>query len=159
MQIGLMSDSHDNMDALERAVKFFNDQKVTHVLHAGDLISPFTSRKLSLLKMPLTIVFGNNDGEKQGLRNVFSGKIFDPPHQLKIGNKIILMLHDPVQLNAFKDSGHFDLILYGHTHEIEITHNNHTLVVNPGESGGWLTGKSTVAIWDTELNDVVIHEI
>lgn len=135
MEIGLMSDSHDNMDALQKAVDFFNERNVGHVLHAGDLIAPFTARKLNLLKMPLTIIFGNNDGEKLGLRKVFEGKIFEPPHQLAVADKRVLMLHDPAQLGALRDSGHYDLILFGHTHEVEISPGT-TLVVNPGECGG-----------------------
>jgi len=156
MEIGLMSDSHDNMDALQKAVDLFNEKVVGAVLHAGDLVAPFTARKLNLLKMPLTITFGNNDGEKFGLSKVFMGKIFEPPHQLIVADKRVLMLHDPVQLGALRDSGHFDLILYGHTHEVEVSPGR-TTVVNPGECGGWLTGKCTVAIWDTDTGEVTIH--
>jgi putative phosphoesterase len=158
MKIGLMSDSHDNMDALQKAVDLFNNRNVVAVLHAGDLVAPFTACKLNLLNMPLTITFGNNDGEKIGLRKVFSGKIFEPPHQVMVADKRVLMLHDPVQLSAFRDSGHFDLILYGHTHEVEVS-SGKTMVVNPGECGGWLNGKCTVAIWDTESGKVAIHDI
>ena len=158
MEIGLMADSHDNMHALQRAVDFFNERNVGAVLHAGDLVAPFTARKLNLLKMPLTITFGNNDGEKFGLCKVFAGKIFEPPHQLCVADKQVLMLHDPVQLGAFRDSGHFDLILYGHTHEVEVRYGS-TIVVNPGECGGWLSDKCTVAVWDTDSGEVMIHEV
>jgi len=157
MKVGLMSDSHDNMDALQKAVDFFNEENVGAVLHAGDLVAPFTARKLNLLKMPLTITFGNNDGERFGLRKVFAGKIFEPPHQLFVADKRVLMLHDPAQVGALRDSGHFDFILYGHTHEVEVSHGT-TLVVNPGECGGWLNGKCTVAVWDTESGKVTIHD-
>jgi predicted phosphodiesterase len=39
--IGIISDSHDNMDAIRRAVEFFNKKEVKAVLHAGDLVSPY----------------------------------------------------------------------------------------------------------------------
>ena len=155
MEIGLMSDSHDNMDALQKAVVLFNEKDVGAVLHAGDLVAPFTARKLNLLKMPLTITFGNNDGEKFGLSKVFMGKIFEPPHQLFVADKRVLMLHDPVQLGALRDSGHFDLIVYGHTHEVDVKQEK-TTVINPGECCGWLHGKRTVAIWDIDSDDVDI---
>jgi uncharacterized protein len=40
--IGLISDSHDNLNAIRKAVEFFNRKEVKAVLHAGDLVSPFT---------------------------------------------------------------------------------------------------------------------
>jgi predicted phosphodiesterase len=39
-------------------------------------------------------------------------------------------------------------VVYGHTHKPDVRKNNGVLVVNPGETGGWLTGKSTVALLD-----------
>lgn len=41
MRIGILSDTHDNLPAIKRAVDFFNQQKVQFVLHAGDFIAPF----------------------------------------------------------------------------------------------------------------------
>jgi len=158
MIVALMSDSHDNMDALARAVAYCNAKKVDAVLHAGDLVAPFVSRELGKLQAPLTIVFGNNDGERHGLRGVFEGQIFEPPHEIMLGGKKVLMLHDPIILDTLRESKKYDLILYGHLHQVEVT-KTPTLVVNPGEIGGWLTGKSTLALWDTETNDVEIVEV
>ena len=158
MKVALMSDSHDNLDALQRAVDYCNNQKVDAVLHAGDLVAPFVKRVLKNLNAPLTIVFGNNDGERNGLRQVFRDIIFEPPHELTIDDRKVLMLHDPILLNVLKETDMYDLVLYGHLHEIEISKNKN-LIVNPGEIGGWLTGKSTIAVWDTKLNDAQILTI
>ncbi len=158
MKVALMSDSHDNLDALQRAVDYCNNQKVDAVLHAGDLVAPFVKRVLKNLNAPLTIVFGNNDGERNGLRQVFRDIIFEPPHELTIDDRKVLMLHDPILLNVLKETDMYDLVLYGHLHEIEISKNKN-LIVNPGEIGGWLTGKSTIAVWDTKLNDAQIVTI
>jgi len=40
--IGIMSDSHDHMEAIRAAVEVFNQAGVKLVVHAGDLIAPFT---------------------------------------------------------------------------------------------------------------------
>jgi putative phosphoesterase len=69
--IGIMSDSHDNLEAIAKAVEFFNQQKVSLVLHAGDIISPFTTKEFKKLQAPLKLVYGNNDGEKKGLEIAF----------------------------------------------------------------------------------------
>ncbi|MBD3383475.1 YfcE family phosphodiesterase [candidate division KSB1 bacterium] len=153
MNVVLMSDSHDNLPMLHKAVEFCNDQHVGHVLHAGDLVAPFVTRALDKLKAPLTIVYGNNDGERKGLEKAFSDKIFEPPYELELDGRSVIMLHDPVVLDALVQSGRYDLILYGHLHEIDIRPGP-PIVVNPGELSGWLSGKSTMATWDTETDEI-----
>jgi putative phosphoesterase len=158
MLIGIMSDSHDNLPALAKAVAYYNEKAVAAVLHAGDLISPFTAREMDKLTMPATITFGNNDGEKLGLRRVYGDRIHRPPYELTLDGRSVVMLHEPDNLDAVAASGHFDLVVYGHTHEIDVR-SQPGLVVNPGECGGWVTGKSTVAVWDTSTDKIDIVEL
>lgn len=54
MKIGILSDSHDNMPKLARAVELFNEEKVELVLHAGDLVSPITANELIRLFVVLS---------------------------------------------------------------------------------------------------------
>ena len=61
------------------------------------------------------------------------------------------MLHESDAVDALADSGHYDVIIYGHTHQVDIRADK-TLVINPGETGGWTTGRSTVVVLD--LNDM-----
>ncbi|MEM1767624.1 MAG: YfcE family phosphodiesterase, partial [Candidatus Bathyarchaeia archaeon] len=65
MLIGLMSDTHDNLPMVEKAVSLLNDRKVELVLHAGDYVAPFVIPKLRELKAKVIGVFGNNDGDKE----------------------------------------------------------------------------------------------
>ena len=155
MKIGIMSDSHDNMPAIAKAVGFYNDVGVSLVIHAGDLIAPFVAKPLSELEMDLVAVFGNNDGELLGLARAFQGKIHRAPYALKHAGKEILVLHEPDNLEALTASGHYDAIVYGHTHDVDIR-KGRTLVINPGECGGWLRGRRTVALWDVPSGDVEV---
>jgi predicted phosphodiesterase len=50
----------------------------------------------------------------------------------------------------------YDLIIYGHTHKPDIRRERRTLAINPGETGGWLTGKSTVALFDPATREAEI---
>jgi len=68
MLIGLISDTHDNLPMIEKAVKKLNEENVALVLHAGDYISPFVIPKFKTLNAPLIGVFGNNDGDHEFLR-------------------------------------------------------------------------------------------
>jgi putative phosphoesterase len=149
MLIGVISDTHDNMTALKKAIDLFNEREVELVLHAGDYIAPFTAREFRRLKCNLVGVFGNNDGEKFGLANNFSsfGELYDGIHQIEINGKKIALTHYPEIAETLADSGAYDVVIYGHTHLADIRGPN-PLVVNPGECGGWLEGKSTIAILD-----------
>jgi putative phosphoesterase len=158
MRIGILSDSHDNMPAIAKAVSIFNDAEVYHVLHAGDLVAPFVSIPLKTLNMEFTAVFGNNDGERIGLSNVFKGHIHRAPYSLEIGGKNILLMHEPDNLDALVASGQFDAIVYGHTHESDVRKGK-TVVINPGEACGWLKGDRTIAIWDLTSGDVEIMPV
>ncbi len=162
--IGIISDSHDNMNALRKAVEFFNERGVKAVLHAGDLISPFTARAFKELKPQLYFVFGNNDGDKVTLTKKFeeigavSGGNFG---DLTIDGLHIALLHgtNEVLVKALAKSGEFDVVVRGHTHKPGVKILEGVTVINPGESSGVLSGKSTVAILDIANLNVEITQL
>ena len=160
MKLGVMSDSHENMQMIAKAVELFNNEKVHCVLHAGDIISPITAKEFKKLEARLIAVFGNNDGEKFFLREKLKGigEIHERKWEGEISGKKILLIHAPDMLDALEKSGAYDIIIYGHTHE-PVIRKGRTLVVNPGECGGWLTGKATVAILDTERMSAEIRTL
>lgn len=151
MLIGIISDTHDNMPQIKRAVDLFKERKVEHVVHAGDFTSPFTFRILRDLTCGFTGIFGNNDGDKLLLQKVSEGRVFNQPHIFELEGRKIAVIHEHHIADALADSGHYDLVIYGHTHKPEIRKVKNTLVINPGEAGSWLYGKSTVAIADLSL--------
>ena len=161
MKIGLMSDTHDNLDAAEAAVEFFNSEGVEHVLHAGDLISPFTAVKFEDLDAEFHYVWGNNDGDRRHVRSSLESFGVEPAdfQSVKIDGRRIALLHGTDQeiVDALAESPKYDAVVRGHTHEEEI--NEDPLVVNPGASSGYLSGRRTVAILETETMEVEIREI
>ncbi len=62
-------------------------------------------------------------------------------------------------IDALAESGKFDIILSGHTHNMVNRKENGVLIINPGELCGYLTNKSTFAIIDTETMNAEIIEI
>jgi predicted phosphodiesterase len=48
MLIGLISDTHDNLPMIEKAVKKLNEENVALVLHAGDYVLPSLSQNSKL---------------------------------------------------------------------------------------------------------------
>jgi len=155
MLIGIMSDTHDDIVQTQKAVATFNQKKVDHVLHAGDIISPFMIDTLKELKAPLTGVFGNNDGDRALLERksglLPSMKISGTFARIDLGGMSIGLVHgnDRELLETLAACGSLDLLVYGHTHRPEIRREGALLIVNPGEVYGHLTGRSTVALVDT----------
>ena len=151
MKIGIMSDSHDNIAKIVKAVEVFNTQGVECVFHAGDIISPFTAIQFKELKSKLVVIFGNNDGEKTFLYERFKpiADIYKNFFGSIDGDKVKLaMFHEPEEIDFLRDTSGFDLIIYGHTHKVDIRKGK-VMVVNPGETCGYLSGKATVAVLDT----------
>lgn len=153
MRIGILSDSHDNLGAITKAVGYFNDAEVDLVIHAGDLISPFVSIPLKALKSDFIAVYGNNDGEILGLHHALKGRIYRAPHLITAAGLKVMILHEPDHLELLAKSGAFDAIIYGHTHQVDIREGK-TLIINPGECGGWVKGRRTIALWETEKRQV-----
>jgi uncharacterized protein len=155
MLIGAISDSHDNLSQIEKAVQMLNDHKVGLVLHAGDYVSPFTIANFKKLNCSLIGVFGNNDGDHQLLTKRFNETtnctIHDRFTQVTVEGFRIGLLHgDQAELlNALVDSGYFNVIVHGHSHNKSIQQKGKTLVINPGELCGYLTGKASFALLDT----------
>ncbi len=148
MLIGIISDTHDNMPQIKKAVDLFNEKGVEHVIHAGDFTSAFTFRVLKSLNCGFTGVFGNNDGDKLFLQKMSEGRVFQQPHIFELGGRKIVIIHEHHIADALAESGRFDVVIYGHTHKPDARKVVNTLVINPGEAGSWLYGKSTVALAD-----------
>jgi len=154
MIIGAMSDTHDRLDAVDKAINFFNSQEVTDVLHAGDLVSPFVVPLFSKLKAKLHFVWGNNEGDHDFAKMRFADIGITPLGHfaaLRMGGKKIALLHGIHEeiVNSLVESGCYDLVVRGHNHKAEIIEGA-TLVVNPGEVCGYLTGRQTVALIDLQ---------
>jgi len=154
LQIGIISDSHDCLPRITDAIDRLNSEPIELVLHAGDYSAPFVPRQYKALKCHMVGVFGNNDAERVKLGERFAeighetrGRFAE----VRAGNLRIAVIHgdESELLRSLIGSGGYDVVVYGHTHEAEVNQEGHTLVINPGEICGYLTGKSTYAILDT----------
>lgn len=161
MKLGIISDTHENMPKIRKAVELFNREEVEAVLHGGDIISPITAKEFSELKAPFIGVFGNNDGDKLFLTERFKeiGKIHYKRYEGEFGGRTLLLIHEPDMLDALALSGVYDIIVYGHTHRSEVSRRGDTLVINPGEGCGWITGRATAVLLDTETMKAEMVEL
>ncbi len=151
--IGIIADSHDNVPSIRHAVRLFQQAECHLVIHAGDIIAPFSAKSLADLTCPVKAVFGNCDGEKEGLKKAFRslGDIKEAPFVFTLDELKILITHLDTPVKSYAESGLYDVIIFGHTHRPEIIQEQKTLLINPGEAGGWVTGKSTIALLDPQM--------
>jgi putative phosphoesterase len=160
MLIGVISDTHDNLPLIERAVARCNEHKAGFVIHAGDYVAPFAIKPLEQLKCPWIGVFGNNDGEKPGLTKESRGRIQPAPFELNLDGKKVVVVHDLAAFDRKELVGKgAQLIVHGHSHEAVVEMHAGVLFVNPGEIGAWLTGRSTLVMVETQTMEATIEEI
>jgi len=160
MKLGVIADTHENMPKIASAVELFNREEVDLVLHAGDFISPITADEFGKLNARLIGVFGNNDGETTFLLERYAdiGELHVEPHEMEAGGRNIVLMHRPGCVDALAASGMYDLIVYGHTHRIDLREGP-CVVLNPGEACGWITGRCTAALVDVESMNVEIVDL
>jgi putative phosphoesterase len=156
MKLGIIADTHDHVANIRKAVRVFNREQVGLVLHAGDFVAPFAVAPLADLDCSVLAVFGNNDGERLGLAARFEslGKVHPNLATTELADRRLAAVHYPELAEPLARSGDFDLVVYGHTHEIDERREG-ALLLNPGEAGGWLTGRATVAV--VELSDLSVR--
>lgn len=169
MLVGVISDSHDNLQLLKRVLTELLSHRVQLIFHLGDFISPFTVRLIREIigEIPLIGIKGNNDGDIYQILQLFTQYKWTfkaEPSIININDRRILIVHgygsieDTVKLiNAWALSLDVDVILYGHTHRVDLRKNNKKLILNPGEICGYITGKSSYAILDLKNIEAEVY--
>ena len=157
MKIGLMADSHDRIPAIAELLRQMREGGATMVLHAGDYISPLSLKPFEDVHMTLQGVFGRNDGDPQGLLARASAglglEIFESPHSFEIAGHQILLVHDIGDVARRSVKSH-SVVIHGFTHQQSMKTQGDSLVVNPGETCGWLFGTPQAAILDLDSKQV-----
>lgn len=158
--IGILSDTHGALLPTQKARDIFQSNGVSEVIHCGDVGKPGVVNLLSAF--PTHYVVGNCDtpSEVQSAVMKYGGTFYDAlgmivREEIKIA---FLHGHDWRTFDELIDSGRYDLICYGHTHEADwrIQHDTHLL--NPGAL--FRTSSPSVALLELpslRLRTVRIH--
>jgi uncharacterized protein len=152
VRIGVLADTHDRVPAVAEFLAEFARRGVTLVVHAGDFCAPFSLLPFREAGFPLLGVFGRNDGDHDGLVAAATalpagGEIFKGPHSVEIDGTSLLIVHDPADTTTRSLDAHA-IVVYGFTHKPEMTERAGSLLLNPGEACGWLTGTPAAAVLD-----------
>jgi putative phosphoesterase len=163
MILGVMSDSHDHLENIGKAVQAFTRRKIGALIHGGDLCSPFVFKQLTQLREfcpRMYAVFGNNDGDRLLLNEKGSGfcTFRDGALNLEVGGRRIAVMHYPDVAESLHRSGDFDLVIYGHTHRVRVEAEK-GILLNPGSCAGYLAEKPTVAAVDLDSLELELIEL
>ncbi len=147
MLIGVISDTHDRLPMIDAAMALFAQRRVEAVIHPGDFIAPFAARRLLAYDGPIHATYGNNDGERAGIKAILP-QVVDGPLFVELDGRSILV-HHFIDWCRLEDIARAAIVITGHTHEVVNRLEGDKLLLNPGECCGWVTGKCSVAILDT----------
>lgn len=161
MKIGILADIHDNVDHIRHTVNLLNALQVKVTLIAGDFVSPLVVPSLRKLKGKVVACFGDNDGNQIGIAGGMKivGTLAHGPvcYQTDDGVKI-LMAHQLTEIRDCIDGA--DVVVFAHSHRSSIAKDRHgRLFINPGEVGGWMFRKPSIAVLDTETREAEIVEL
>jgi uncharacterized protein len=160
MRVGIISDTHGQVDFTRPAVRMFESLEVDRILHCGDIGSAEVVELFC--RWPTDFVFGNCDVDQRVLRSVIEraglvchGEFADLEIEgVRIG---LLHSHDRRLFSASIGSGRYGTICYGHSHVAAVEQRGETLLVNPGAI--YRASPHSVAVLELPENKATIIEL
>lgn len=138
MKIAVMSDSHDNIWNLGKALDRIRSEKAEMIIHCGDIVAPFSLKQLTDAGVPVHCVFGNNDGDQYLLTRAVqeSGgqiELYPLIGEIDAGGFKIAFTHEWPVARGLGATGKYHLVCFGHSHQHAVHQDGDTLLLNPGE--------------------------
>jgi len=163
MKIGLLSDTHNNIANLQTALALFEQERVTTLIHCGDLTGVEVAAKMA--GFHVICVFGNGDVASGEIRQVllsqrpensaglvFSGRISGARIGATHG-------HLPGRVEELVRSGEHDYVFTGHSHEHRDDRIGFTRLINPGALGGLRRENHHVCLLDLDTGQAKFIKI
>lgn len=158
MQIAVVSDTHNSIINLEKAIKEIRSRQIKHLIHCGDLTLSHTLQPCGNLFIYL--VFGNGDFDQEAISQEL--KTLNPESSASItqdfslyGQRFFVAHGDNHRLiQTALASSTYDWVLQGHTHRFKDELFGRTRWLNPGALGGKSFDDLSFAIIDTVSRSV-----
>lgn len=163
MKIAVMSDTHDHLENVEKAIAEINALGPGALFHCGDLCSPFVIDRLAKFDGPVHVVFGNNEGDRYTISKVASKKfpnvtIHGEMGFVETGNGEVAFTHRPEFARGLACGQKYVAVFYGHTHRMKVERVGQTWLVNPGELMGLLEAPGWI-VFDLATGDLEHHAV
>ncbi len=159
MKVSVISDIHDNIWNLKKALKLIKKEDIGTAIFCGDYCAP-TAFMIAVEPFKMCFcIWGNVDGEKfkltqkvyeTGMKNV---KLLGDFGEVEIDKRKVAIIHNPRIAEVIATSSEYDVVFFGHTHKFYSGVVGETLLANPGEVMG-ISGEPSFGIWETESNKI-----
>jgi uncharacterized protein len=151
MKIAIVSDTHNNWANFEKAIKWMNKEKISLILHCGDIMSQDTINDAKKsFEGKIEFVKGNADYDMPALpeKMELEIKLESPSASSGRLSLKVAFCHFPDLAKKMAKSGEYDLVFYGHSHRAWDEKVGKCHMINPGELAGQFY-KATFAVYDT----------
>lgn len=163
MKIGILSDTHNNIENTRRALEVFRKHHVSRLIHCGDITSISV---VELMKgFHVTFVFGNMDQHHADLleaaKKAFGMGSMGYNYTADIDGSRVAVCHgdDQEMLNNFINSGVNDYVFHGHTHMRRDDRVGNTRIINPGALGGKQKEPRSICILDLKSGRASFYHV
>ncbi len=139
-RIGVLSDTHNNVDNTRAALSLLRQRQVTQLIHCGDVTG---AHMLELFEgFEMWLVRGNNDRDGLDLRSVArrmgSLRYMGYDAALEFDGHSVAVCHgdDAGLIDSFVAARMYEWVFYGHSHARGLELEGNTRLLNPGALGG-----------------------
>ncbi len=158
MQIAVISDTHNNIYTLEKAIQEIQRREINDVVHCGDVTLSHTLKPCKGLR--LFLAYGNGDSDERAIADEL--RLLNPESNSGLtldfsidGQRFYVAHGDNSRLiQSALASGFYDWVLQGHTHRFKSELFGKTRWVNPGALGGKFTRTGSFVVLDTAAKSV-----
>jgi putative phosphoesterase len=166
MKIAILSDGHDGIANIKSAIEQIQKLGAEVLLFCGDFCAPGAGIELCSFKGPIYTVWGNNDGDRINITERMHANhsnvilLKESEGQIELGGRKIAMTHYPKYAVAFARTGDYDLVAFGHDHQVRIETHGKCLAVNPGCLNQVRpSDKMGFALYDTDAHAATLHAL
>lgn len=161
MRILVLSDTHNNIVRIKHLLGFVKKISADAIVHCGDWDTEWAIFPFRSIKIPTYAVLGNADEAHQeeiekALRDIGVDYGVDTK-EINLDGKKFLVSHQPGKIQANIESGEYDVVFHGHTHQRKDKFIGKTHVINPGAVHNTTT--PSFAVYDTESDKVEFLDI
>ncbi len=163
MKIGVLSDTHNNIENLRTALDLFKRENIDTIIHCGDLTEVEIVKAMQ--GFHVICVFGNGDiatGEiRAALLEINPENYASMVFTGRIGGARVAAAHGHLQgaVEELVHSGEYDYVFKGHSHQHKEERFGFTRLINPGALGGLHREDRQVCIVDLETARIHFHKI
>jgi putative phosphoesterase len=141
MIFAVMSDTHDHIWNVRKALDLIRGRSAEAIIHCGDFVAPFILKELNQAGIPVHGVFGNNDGDqylltKLSLTEFAHITMYGLMGEVELGGFSVGFTHYRAVAEGLAAGTQFDLVCFGHSHEASLDMVAKTALLNPGEIMG-----------------------